>query len=473
MSFEKFEKKPSTKPTPVQKEAPEALTPDKTKSAKEGKNVEEEIKVKSGENTAPALSPEDKSFIGETPEKPEKRVIYKGLYKIPGINRVIGKLEIAHNKSCIKKHQEKINRLKAEISELNSKISDLNRSGKEVESIIEKLREGNVPNDESLQLKAQEIKDRKKKLLKRRDKLELKVKAREDKIKSHARERNRIADEFIKRYEEKLKPIETELENLRFLRDRIDLLIALAESEHKKMLAAIDNIERKKSQIEEALRKTGMPDRKIKRFDAVKKLKNIISKSRKKITEQIRKEKEYLLGRKKRIEEEIAKADLRAKPHRDKRKEFVRAKSIRVGAETKQKKEAVSPRKMKKSRRIKTSRVEEMNARTFKLWSKGKEISGKQLQVSRLLDIWNAFAKKRRIDQDIWNPFVGKKRRVNQFAIDRKDFLETTHLSENYELDPEDFKKILERYLKLKGLPAEKFSEAINAFFWENTRVKK
>jgi len=51
--------------------------------------------------------------------------------------------------------------------------------------------------------------------------------------------------------------METEVERLQTFRDQTDLLIAVTEAKYKESLTKLGNIEKRKNQIEEALRKTG------------------------------------------------------------------------------------------------------------------------------------------------------------------------------------------------------------------------
>jgi chromosome segregation ATPase len=279
------------------------------------------------ENTASVLSPENKSFFRRMSEGGVKiaNQVYEGLYKIPGVNRVIGKIEIAYNQFWIDRHQEKITNLKEKIDSLDLRINALDQSKKEIESVIENLKQQNVPGVESLQIKLQDIDRQKAALLNEKDKVQSKFEAMDNKLKLYTNERDRVADKLIGRYEEKLNPLEAELERLQTFRDQVDSMVASTEERHKELLAHLAEIEKKKTQIEDALRRTGMSEKKIRKFEAIKKLEEYLLE----VQEKMRLEKENLAWRKVEINRRIAEVDAKANPYRDKREEFVRVKEGR------------------------------------------------------------------------------------------------------------------------------------------------
>lgn len=89
MSFEK----PPTTPTPEStEEKPMIPTPETTTG---GTEEFKEDKSQETAETAPAfLSEENQSFLGRMSEGGKKIAsqVYEGLYKIPGVNRVVGKI---------------------------------------------------------------------------------------------------------------------------------------------------------------------------------------------------------------------------------------------------------------------------------------------------------------------------------------------------------------------------------------------
>jgi len=318
MSFEE----PSTTPTPeFTEKKPKIPTLETTKTA------------------SIFLNSENQSFLSRMSEGGKKLAnqAYEGLYKIPGVNRVVGKLEITYNQFWIDKHEEKAVDFKNKMDGLALKASAFEQSKKEIESAIEDLKSQNIPGVEyeSLQLKIKIIDQQKINLLNEKDKAQSKFEARENKAKLYINERDRVADKFIGRYNEKLKPMEKEIENLQTCKDQVDLDIAVTEVKHKEQIAKLDGIEKRKAQVEEALRKTGMSEKEIGKFEAIKTLAGFLADSR----EKIRLEKENLAQRKAKINEKIARVDAKANPYRDKREEFTRVKegrSIKIEVATRE-----------------------------------------------------------------------------------------------------------------------------------------
>lgn len=403
--------KPPTTPTPESTEekpkipTPETATGGGTEEFKENKSQE------TAETASAFLSSENQSFWGRMSEGGKKIAsqAYEGLYKIPGVNRVVGKMEIAYNQFWIDRHEEKSVEFKNKMDGLGLKSEAFEQSKKEIESVIENLRQQNIPGVESLELKVKVIDQQKINLLNEKDKIQSKFEARENKTKLYTNERDRVADKLIGRYNEKLEPMEKELENLQTCKDQADLVIAVTEVKHKEQIAKLDDIEKRKTQVEEALRRTGMSEKEIRKFEAVKTLEGFLSQGR----ENIRTEKENLARRKAEINAKIAKVDAKANPYRDKREEFARVKEDKE--------------------RLKTSDY----------------VSG-----------WNSYLQEK----------YGKK--LPGELIDPKDFLRSTRLSAEHKLDFKDFKNILTKYYKFRKIPADKLNKSIDKFFAEKIKVE-
>lgn len=403
--------KPPTTPTPESTEekpkipTPETATGGGTEEFKENKSQE------TAETASAFLSSENQSFWGRMSEGGKKIAsqAYEGLYKIPGVNRVVGKMEIAYNQFWIDRHEEKSVEFKNKMDGLGLKSEAFEQSKKEIESVIENLRQQNIPGVESLELKVKVIDQQKINLLNEKDKIQSKFEARENKTKLYTNERDRVADKLIGRYNEKLEPLEKELENLQTCKDQADLVIAVTEVKHKEQIAKLDDIEKRKTQVEEALRRTGMSEKEIRKFEAVKTLEGFLSQGR----ENIRTEKENLARRKAEINAKIAKVDAKANPYRDKREEFARVKEDKE--------------------RLKTSDY----------------VSG-----------WNSYLQEK----------YGKK--LPGELIDPKDFLRSTRLSAEHKLDFKDFKNILTKYYKFRKIPADKLNKSIDKFFAEKIKVE-
>jgi hypothetical protein len=448
-------------PTPPTPESDPGLNKEKNKVNKAGE-------INTNENIISVLGSRAKSFWGRMSEKGAKiaNQVYEGLYKIPVVNRIVGKMEIAYNQFWIDRHQEKAAKFKEKMDSLDLHINTLDQSKKEIKSVIESLKQQNIPGIESLQIKLQDIDRQKEGLLNERDRAQSKFEARDNKLKLYTNERDRVADKLIRRYEEKLKPMEAELERLQTSRNKIDLLVVVTEVRHKESLARLDDIEKKKTRIEEALRKTGMSEKEIRNFESIKVLEGVLADGR----EKLRIEKENLARHKAKINEEIAKVDAKANSYRDKREEFVHIKERRPikidvaarqrgGVFTGEEKTTAHPRGEAARETGPVSTDTEKEDKTEEKTAESKDRSKDRLQV---IDYING-----------WNTFLKETYKKDAQLINAKDFLRETGLRKNKSLDFDDFKRVLKAYLIYRKLPTEQFDKSIDLFYKEFYQSKE
>lgn len=446
--------KPPTIPTPESTEEKNKIPTVETitEGAEEFKGNKSQETVGAASNF---LNSENKSFLDRMSEGGKKiaNQVYEGLYKIPGVNMVVGKLEIAYNQLLVDKHEEKSVDLKKKMDGLDLKSGAFEQSKKEIEVAIEDLKSQNIPGAESLQLKIKVIDQQKKNLLNEKDKIQSKFEARENKAKLFTNERDKVADRLIGRYNEKLRPMEKELENLQTCKDQVDLVVAVTEVKHKEQIAKLDDIEKRKTKIEGALRGTGMSEKEIRKFEAVKTLEEHLSKGR----ENIKIEKEKLAQKNTEISAKIAKADARANPYRDKREEFVRVKEGRPlkmnvparerGQESADIEEVTSHARAERSE-YELHRTHEQGS-SMETEGEATEEGEERLKTTDCISTWNSFIEKA----------YGK---THKGLIDQEDFLRSTKLSKGYELDFKDFKNILKKYYKSRKIPVDdRFVESI------------
>ncbi len=410
------------------------------------------------------LNSKNQNFWGGMSEGGRKIAsqVYEGLYKIPGVNRVVGKMEIAYNQFSIDKHEKKSVELKNKMDGLGLKIEAFEQSKKEIESFIENLKQQSIPGVASLESKVKDIDRQKNNLLDEKNRVESKFKEREDKIKLYTNERDRVADKLIGRYEEKLKPMEKELENLQTCKDHAELVIAVTEVKHKEQIADLDGTEKSKTEVEEAFRRTGMSEKEIRK--SVKETERYLSQSREKIWT----EKENLNRREAEINAKIAKVDAKANPYRDKREEFVRVKEGRPlkidvptrerGQEFKGTEETTSHTRAENSG-YESSRTYERES-SVEAEEETVEEDKERLETSNYISDWNSYLQKK------------YKKILPGELIDQKDFLGLTGLSAEHKLDFKDFKNILTKYYKFRKIPADKLNKSIDNFFTEKIKVE-
>lgn len=389
---------------------------------------------------------QNKNFFEKMSEKGKKVVskIYEGVYKVPVFNRILAKLEIAYKDFWIDYYEEKNFKSKEKINDLKFSIEAWEKSKKEIENVIDDLKKQNMPGVSSLESKLREIDNKIIDLSNERDKIQLDIEIKNNRIDLYKESRNRIADRFIERYEEKLQPIQKELEKLENLKNKTDLAIAATEIKHKEILAKLDDIEKKKNQVEEALRKTGMSEKEIKNFGTVKELERILEEGRLKI----RKEKEELLKRKGEIENKIILANEKASSYINKKEKFIRIKNRE------------NVREENEENYISTEDQEEK--RIYEVYDRDSSLKTEESS-------YEIMEKEERFElSDIiknWNNFLKEKYNEEAVNIDLKDFLLATDLSEKQKLNFEDFKNILDKYLRYRKLPREQFEESIDAFY--------
>ncbi len=406
------------------------------------------------------FNPDNRGFFGRMSERAKKIATgaYEGLYKIPIVNKMVGKLEIAYNQYWIDRHEEKAVEQKGRMDGFDVKIGALDHAKSEIESMIENLGEQKLPGIASLQLKLKVLDAQKAELLGKKDKAQSKFEKRENKSKLYMNKRDQIADRLIDRYDEKLKPMEKELERLQTCREEAELFIMATNIKHDEELARLKGIENKKTKIEDAYRSTGMSEKQIRNDGAVKALEEILTEGR----EKIRAGKTSLEQRKAVIDKKIAKVDAKANPYRDKREQFVRVKAqrpvkmevpvrergqvFRGTEDTRAHIRAESSGDSDTAKR-ETSQASETSAQTLEQDS--TEIEKEKLDILTFITEWNVYLRGKHGEN------------VSRELVNQNDFLRVTGFSRRQKLEPEKFKALLERYYKWKKLPMDKFTRGV------------
>jgi len=213
-------------------------------------------------------------------------------------------------------------------------------------------------------------------------------------------------------------------------------------------------VEKRKVQIEEALRSIGRSEKEIKKFEAVKALDKIIVDGR----EKMKKEMANLARRKAEINKTVAKVDKKANPYRDKREKFVRIKQGRpVEMNMSARQRGVDNKFEEQTRGHTRAEGEEPPSGKFEEVpepAEGEESNetAENFEVSRYVFDWNAVLKDK------------YKNDASKEMVDVQDFIKTTGLAGSYKLEPSDFMKILGRYYKLKKMPTGKLNAEANGF---------
>ncbi len=438
---------------------PQGTEPEKP--SKKTENKEEKAEQEEDKKIASGLSPENKQFFEEMSEE-GKEVLRDLCERSPIISTTKGAIEriaLSYNKFWSNRHQEKIVELKGKMNEIDVMLGKIDASKESVKSSIETLKKRGIVNIDPLllQRELQEIERRRTDLLNKRDKIQSKIEARENKAILYTNERDRIADKLAQTYEKKFREEEAQLEEIQALRDRIDLDIAVAEIKHKQKLAEIEEIKKKKRTIERNRREIGDSEEDVRKNQIIK----ILEEKIKEGTQKIRKERKVLAYHKREIDKMIAKIDARANKYRDKRQKFARIKRdrlIEIGDIPRTPTEPIGKEWEEEETRVHRNKEDSIPETPLTTNEEETPKNKERIKVSELIKKWNSFIKENK----------GFKRLI----IDEKDFLEKAKgLPKTIELG--DFKEILKRYLKIKSLLPENFNEIISSFYKKETKIRE
>lgn len=255
-------------------------------------------------------------------EKSDKSTFDRDSHDSTTINSVVNKLKILYNKFQLNKNEKKRNTMERQMSDFDVSVNKLDQSKKDIEIVIDDYKKKNISGIESLQLESRIIDKQKTAILNKKNNVQNKIEIRESKVKYYANEKNRITDKLINYYNEKLKPIEDELEVLKDNKKYIDTEVATFEANNIKMISNIDKLEQQKSNIEENMRNFNTKEQTIK--SSVKKLEKIIKKERTHIsikTSQFTKRINNL-----NIDKEITRAETQVNLYKNKKNELVHIK---------------------------------------------------------------------------------------------------------------------------------------------------
>lgn len=443
----------------VKTEAPEIVQP----AVDAGKT---EAPPQSGGEKSPAdlLSAENRGLWDRMSAGGKKLAgqIYEKLYQIPGVNRIVGKLEIAYNQFGMNSSEASVAGLRNEIAGSEAKLKAFHASRQEIAAVVEDFKARNVPGVELLVTKIGEIDRQKDSILAHREQLISQADEEGKKFKSFNENRDRVADKLIGHFNEKLDVAGKEIEKLESSRDEVDLLITVAEVQHADQLAKLGDIEQKKGRVEQALRLAGMSETEIRQFEGVKVLEGFLKQGR----DNIESEKKNLAMRQANIEAGIIRAKADADSYKGRRDEFARIKEgkpkpVKSEAETrKEEKGEVEPKpseaKPGDSGATKGGQTEGVPIRI-------EEENFERQTINTYVSQWNQYLPDK----------YGSENVPAGEMVSLSGFLRTTRLSGDFVIGFEDFKKILEKFYRYQKKPNEKLSEHLADFYTDRIKAKK
>lgn len=388
-------------------------------------------------------SPENQSRFEKMKERAKE--IVRGLCEKSSLGTIIDKLKISYSQHLIERGQNKVDEHKAKMDALDLSIMALEDSEKRINEIIADSKKKKIPGAESLerdlQKDLQKIDKKKMSLESEKRKTQLKLEAMERQIKLYTNERDRVVNKFIERYNEKLRPLENNLEKLYQSKEKANFEVTAKKAECKGMLLKLDEIEKEKNELEERLRNEGYSEKKIKKLDSVKTLEKIVKEYRKKVQAAEAK----LEQRGAEIEKKIVETEAKVNLYKNKQEEFIRIK------EGKPIKREVSKREKGKEEKPKVE-VYEREGKKEKLY-----------KVSTLFENWNTIAEE----------ILGEKSKFIFKETKMKEFLNSAKYGESTMITLEDFIGLLKMWLeKIKGIKiSKKVNEALKKF--EKGGIKK
>jgi len=380
--------------------------------------------------------------------------LYEGAYKSPGINRLVGKIEIAYNQFRGDKYEKKAAKFKNKLDGVDVKINAFQQAKENLLGVIKDLKEQNIPAATALELKIKDIEKQLNKLANKRDKIQTKFEEKESRRNLRINKRDQIANRLIEYYENKLEPFEKKLEELRKEQDHIDLLMMATEVKHKNREANLSKLQNKLDVTIENYKRIGMSERKIKKDPVVKAINEQIFNARK----EMQLENQKLRLAKDKLDAKIAKVDAKANPYRDRREEFVRVTKLRpiefnVPGREKGKphegKEEIKTHERKETEVEKTEVRPEAEEETEVTIEEEKE----KLPLAAYLATINDYL---------------LKKHDKTYVINTKDFYSQTRLTRYDKMEVADFRKILLQYAKFRRIPAEKvniYDKAVHKLF--------
>ncbi len=265
-----------------------------------------------------SLSPENESLLDRA--SGAGREILSEAYGRLENTGVVGRMAMAYHGFFARRYEDKALAHKANAEKADMQIRTLEESKTRIAALLQELDPKLAGTAGQLQSRA--IDDQIRNLAGKKDKSLSAFEAAQNRATLRRNERDRVADRLIGGYDERLKPLESEISGLQGERDETEFLAASMEARHEETLLTLAEKEAELQKGVAAIERAGL---KLKNFPGLKMIEVSIASGRKKI----KAEKDELERRKLKVEEKIAKAEERANPYRDKRENVVRVKQGR------------------------------------------------------------------------------------------------------------------------------------------------
>jgi hypothetical protein len=89
---------------------------------------------------------------------------YEGIYKTPGVNRLVGKMEIAYNQFWIDKKENKNIELKGKLDALDLRNQAIESTKEQMMQTADMLRDGGIPGANNIELRSKKLENKQNKI---------------------------------------------------------------------------------------------------------------------------------------------------------------------------------------------------------------------------------------------------------------------------------------------------------------------
>lgn len=365
--------------------------------------------------------------------------IYEGVYRVPGLNRLVGKMETAWNQSRIDKHGEKneqinlaIRGIDAEIASIDSSVGGLNESLKELSAL-------GVGNISKMERTVEVMLSRRDKLITKREKARFASELHNQSIEDFTQKRDAVSERLVGFYESRLEPINNCIEGLEKSQLTLETQKSILEVDHANSQRKLDALQAKRDQMADALKRAGF----FEQFAAkggLAELDAVIQRGQEKISS----ERAALDAQERDISNKIQAAKLAARPFQDKQKEFQRIKQ-RMSQKTPVAPEFNRPEPARfAATETSFTATETHFPDTFESFADEEEIIEEpRHSIKEFVTLWNEHLKETYESDEVL---------LKRMSIDYESFLKRTRWNDNTGLDTEQFRKVIANYYRERGI---------------------
>lgn len=386
---------------------------------------------------------------------------YESIYMTPGLNKVVGKMEIAYNQFWMDIKEGKAARLKDKMDYFGTQNNTLEKTKDEISKAAEMLKNMGMPGVAANLRAEKKIDTQISKNENKMDRLQGRIEKRENRIKLFANKRDAIADRLITHYEKKLSPIEGRLGVLEQRRNEVELFCISTEVKIAEQKARIKKIEGARSKIEENYLRAGYSNRQINKNAAIKELNDQISS----LYSGVQLEQAKIAARRREINKKIAKINKKAEPYRNKKNKFIRVKNnkpIDFGLE-----ERKYADEWKGTEEIE-GHTRKPGNEMYEYQDDGIEptINFENYENMERFDVlterWNILVDE---NSDSIKDSQGHPRQTSEFLlIPPEEIMQATWVSPDNQMTKENFVKIVEQYYKVKKIDKGMYEKIISIF---------